>query len=114
MSNKTYLCVHRSQPGQRSGHKPSPAQMEQMYEKFNTWRETFKDNIVDMGGRLEKDGRVVSTEGVKDGPFAEAKEIIGGFMILSATSIDEAADVTAKMPGLGSGSTIEVREITTS
>ncbi len=45
-----YLCIQRSQPGK--GKAPSPAQMEEMYAKFNAWREKFQDNIVDMGGKL--------------------------------------------------------------
>lgn len=47
-----YLCMQRSQPVKGKGEKPSPAQMEEMYAKFNVWREKFQKNIVDMGGKL--------------------------------------------------------------
>ncbi len=48
-----YLCIQRSQPGQPGkGKAPSPAQMEEMYAKFNAWREKYQENIVDMGGKL--------------------------------------------------------------
>ncbi|NNF05193.1 MAG: hypothetical protein HKN21_00400, partial [Candidatus Eisenbacteria bacterium] len=73
-----YLCIQRSQPDPNR-EKPSPAQMEQMYAKFNTWKEKFQDNIIDMGGQL-RGGKVVTSEGATDGPFAETKEIVGGFM----------------------------------
>jgi hypothetical protein len=111
MSKKNYLCVQRSQPGQGSGEKPTPAQMEQMYAAFSAWKEKFQDNIVDMGGKLGG-GKMVTAEGVSDGPFVESKEVIGGFMIVSANSIDEAVEIASGVPGLVSpGSGVEVREI---
>ncbi len=78
MTKQNYLCIQRSQPRQQGkGQEPSPAQMEEMYAKFNAWKEKFKDNIVDMGGKLGA-GTVVTSEGTTDGPFVEAKEVVGG------------------------------------
>ncbi len=112
MSKQKYLCIQRSVPGD-SREKPSPAQMEEMYAKFNAWREKFKDNIVDMGGKLGG-GKVVTSEGATDGPFVEAKEIAGGFMIVEADSIEEAVQVAQESPGvMMPGSSVEVREIST-
>ncbi len=107
-----YLCIQRSQPGQPGkGEKPSPAQMEEMYAKFNAWKEKFQENIVDMGGRL-KGGKVVTSEGATDGPFVEAKEVIGGYMIISAENVDVAIEVARQCPGVVSPrSSVEVREI---
>lgn len=94
--------------------KPSPAQMEEMFARFNAWKDKFADNIVDMGGRLAG-GKVVSSEGSSDGPFVEVKEIVGGFMIIEAESIEEAVQVAQESPGTSApGSTVEVREIATS
>ena len=87
--------------------------MEEMYAKFNAWKEKYQDNIVDMGGRL-KSGKIVTYDGVTDGPFIEAKEVIGGFMIVSAESIEEAIEVARESPGIYPGSSVEVREISTS
>ncbi len=114
MSKQNYLCIQRSQPGQPGkGEGPSPTQMEEMYAKFNIWKEKFQDNIVDMGGKLG-DGKIVTSEGATDGPFVEAKEVIGGYMIVSAESIEEAVEVARQSPGVWSpGSSVEVREIST-
>ncbi len=113
MSKQNYLCIQRSQPGGGSGDKPSPTQMEEMYAKFSAWKEKYKDNIVDMGGKLGE-GKFVTTDGVTDGPFVEAKEVIGGFMIVSAESLEEAIEVASGVPGLVSpGSGVEVRTIHT-
>ncbi len=78
MSKQKYLCIHRSPPGQaRKGQPPSAAQMEEMMAKFNAWREKYQDAIVDMGGPLKRGGTIVTSEGATDGPFAEAKEVLG-------------------------------------
>ena len=112
MSKKKYLCIQRSVPS-GSSEKPSPAQMEEMYAKFNTWREKFQSNIVDMGGKLGS-GKVVTSEEATDGPFIEVKEVVGGFMIVQADSLEEAIQVAQESPGvMMPGSSVEVREIST-
>jgi hypothetical protein len=107
-----YLCIQRSQPGGKR-EKLSPAQMQEMYAIFNAWKDKFRQNIVDMGGRLGG-GKVVTSEGATDGPFVEAKEVVGGFMIISAASLEEAMQVARECPGVVMpGSSVEVREIHT-
>ena len=107
-----YLCIQRSQPGGKR-EKPSPAQMQEMYAVFNAWKDKFRENIMDIGGKLGG-GKVVTSEGATDGPFVEAKEIVGGFMIISAASLEEAMQVARECPGvLMPGSSVEVREIHT-
>ena len=49
---------------------------------------------------------------ISDGPFAETKEQLGGFYLVEASDIDEAAKIAAKIPGSRFGS-IEVRPIMT-
>ncbi len=113
MPKQNYLCIQRSQPGKGGGEKPSPAQMEQMYAKFNAWKEKFQENLVDLGGKLGG-GKVVTSEGATDGPFVEAKEVVGGYMIVSAESLEEAIEVAQQSPGVWMpGSSVEVREIST-
>ena len=113
MTTKTYLCIQRSQPGGGDASKPSPAQMQEMFAKFNAWKEKFKDSIVDMGGKLG-DGKVVTSAGATDGPFVEVKEVAGGFMIVSANNVDEAVEIARESPGVWApGSSVEVREIHT-
>jgi hypothetical protein len=50
MSKQNYLCIQRSQSGKCEA--PSPARMEEMYAKFNAWREKYREEIVDMGGLI--------------------------------------------------------------
>ena len=106
-----YLCLQRNLPG-GSGGQASPAQMQEMYAKFTSWQDKFKTNLIDLGGRLGS-GRLV-TEPTTDGPFVEVKELIGGYMVVSAGSLEEAVNVARQCPGLVSpGSGVEVIEIHT-
>jgi hypothetical protein len=104
---KKYLFLMRSQTGNRE--QPSPAQMQEMYAVFNAWKEKFKENILDMGGKLMPGGKLVTTSGATDGPFVETKEIVGGYMFVSADSVEHAIEVAREMPMLMPGSTIEIR-----
>ena len=106
-----YLFIQRSVPGAKQ-EPPSPAQMQEMFAAFNAWKDKFKDNIVDMGGKLASGGKMVTSSGVTDGPFVEAKEIVGGFMIVQVASYELACQIAKEGPGaMMPGSSIEVREL---
>lgn len=115
MPKQKYLCIQRSQPGQSGkSQPPTPAQKEQMMAKFNAWREKYQEAIVDMGRPLKRGGKIVTSESTTDGPFAEAKEVIGGYMIVVADSMEAAVAIALESPGVAMpGSSVEVREITT-
>jgi hypothetical protein len=85
--------------------------MQEMFASFNAWREKFKSQIVDLGGKLKSGGKVLTTSGVTDGPFVEMKEIIGGYMVISADSYEGAIEVARESPGYGPGASLEIREI---
>jgi hypothetical protein len=94
--------------GSMKAPKPSPAQMQEMFAQFAAWQAKFKNNLVDMGGKLG-DGRLVAAA---DGPLVLVKDLVGGYMIVSAASLDEAIEVASGCPGLvGLNSGVEVVEI---
>ncbi len=88
-------------------------QREAVYAKYRAFGEAAASRIVD-GAELAstrtattvrvRDGQTVVT----DGPFAETKEALGGFYLLDCSSLDEAADVAARIPGAETGA-IELR-----
>ena len=109
MATNKYLCLYRGAPAQQT---PSPAQMQEMLVAFNKWKEQFKGAILEMGSQLKSSGRVVTTSGVTDGPFAEGKEIIAGYMIVGADDYEGAVAVMKAMPMLRRpDARIEIREI---
>lgn len=110
MSN-LYMCVLRNSDG--GCEEPSPSQMDEAFAKFEQWREKFADNIEDMGGKLG-DGNVLTGDGVVDGPFMEVKEIVGGYMVVRADSLDEATEVVRQCPPVAvslGATTVEIRQI---
>jgi hypothetical protein len=110
MPNRRYLCLHRRVPGERQ--QPSPAQMQEMQAVFNRWKEKYNANILDMGGPLKPGGKILTASGVTDGPFTEAKEMVGGYMIVSAESFEQALEVARESPALlMPGSSVEIREL---
>jgi len=112
MKNNTYMCILRS--GSGGCEKPSPYDMEAMFAKYQIWQDKFADNILDMGNKLGDVASVVRQDGVTDGPFLELKEIVGGYMMLSATTLDEAISVIKASPMVAnSGTSIEIREVET-
>jgi hypothetical protein len=87
--------------------------MQEMYEKFNAWREKFQEHLVDLGGRLGS-GRLALPDPAPDGPLVEMKELVGGYMIVSAPDLDQALQIARQCPGLvRPGSGVEVIEIRT-
>ena len=112
MSKRKYLVLFRNQPtGGQAG--PSPEQMQQMFAAYKAWMEKFKDDILDMGDKLKAEGRVVTASGVADGPFVETKEVVGGYMIVSAANFDGAVEVVRACPAVHApGASMEIRELT--
>jgi hypothetical protein len=56
--------------------------------------------------RVENGGTVTT-----DGPFAETKEVLGGYFLLEADDIDAALDVAARVPAARLGGAVEVRPL---
>jgi len=109
MSDKTeYLVISR---GQWDDDK-SPEQIQQAIDDFYVWKDRLVgEGRMKAGQRLARPIRLVSRQGVTDGPFAEAKEIIGGYWFFLAGSLDEAAALAAQNPCMACGLSYEVRPI---
>jgi hypothetical protein len=48
---------------------------------------------------------------VTDGPYAEAKEVLGGFFLIEAADIDEATRWASKLPAAWNGGKVEIRPV---
>jgi hypothetical protein len=48
---------------------------------------------------------------VTDGPFADTKEVLGGFCLVEAANLDEALELAARVPAARLGGTVEVRPV---
>ena len=105
-----YLFLYWNPPP--PDQQPSPEEMQQMLAQWTGWKEKFADAVVDMGDGLQHSGRTLKEGKISDGPYAESKEIIGGFSIIQAESYEAALEVAKACPAsLMPGATIEIREM---
>jgi len=92
----------------------SPEEMEASMKKWMDWMGNFaaQNKLIDRGNRLHGAGKVVNPGNViTDGPYTEIKELIGGYTLVRAESLDEAAEMAKNCPILEMGGNVEVREI---
>ncbi len=94
--------------------QPSPEQMQAAIKPWQDWVGGIaaQNKLVSTGNRLHPEGKVVRPDKVvTNGPYAEIKEAIGGFVVIKANDFDEAAEIAKGCPILlapWSGS-VEVR-----
>lgn len=108
-ANNDYLLLSRGQWDSRS----DKADIEAAIEKLYTWYEAnLARGVFKPGSRLTMDTAIVNREGIRtDGPFAEGKEVIGGYWIIVAESLEAAAVIAAQNPVLPHGLTFEIRPL---
>jgi len=106
-----FLFVYRSNPA--SFANIPPEEMQKHMEKWRTWiTEAMKKGwMLDPGDALNKEGKVVTAKVVTDGPFVESKEVLGGYSIVQADTIDAAAQLAKGCPGIAAGGSVEVRPL---
>lgn len=108
---KNFLFVYRATP---VTEQPSPEQMQQVMSQWMNWLGNIgaQDKLVDNGNSLHATGNVVKADGtITDGPYTEIKETIGGYSIVKADTLEEAAELAKGCPIFNHGGNVEVREI---
>jgi len=115
--NAPYMLFFRNSGPETHQHL-SPSQRQNLVTRWNAWYDGLaaKGKAVE-GQPLELETRTVSGIGgsrVVDGPFAEAKEAIGGYVKLLVRDLEEATEIAKCHPGLEYGLIIEVRSMTPS
>lgn len=110
-SSPFLLLLH--QPN--TGPEPTPEEMQAIMGRFGTWMAgLYTKGIVAGTNGLEPTGKVLREPGgaiVTDGPYAEAKEIVGGYILINASSMDEAVEIARGCPGLDYRLAVEVRPV---
>ena len=93
----------------------SPEQMQKRIEKWRAWFKQLGEqgHLKDIGHPLESSGKVVTgkEKSVMDGPFAEAKDVVGGFSLIQARDLGQATELSKSCPILEFGGSVEVRPI---
>jgi hypothetical protein len=93
----------------------SPEQMQQTTQKWLAWFKELGANgyIKEPGHPLQATGKVVSGKqrSVHDGPYAEAKDVVGGFTVIEARDLAHAVEISKGCPIFEVGGSVEVRPI---
>ena len=92
----------------------SPEQMQAQMGRWFAWGDKMKEQGILRGGaallatgkRIRGPKRIVS-----DGPFAESKELVGGYYTVAANSIDEVEKIAQDYPDFDFDGTVEIREV---
>ncbi|RDS81917.1 YciI family protein [Dyella psychrodurans] len=103
-----YLVISRGQWDKDRSRE----EIQKAIDDFYTWHDRLvSEGVMKSGQRLAREAKIVSSGGVTDGPFAEGKEVVGGYWFFLAGSLAEAAALAAQNPCLACGLTYEVRPI---
>jgi len=93
----------------------SPEQMQKTTQKWVAWFRELNDkgHVKYPGHPLEAGGKVVRgrDKTVYDGPYAEAKDVVGGFTLIEARDLTEAVELSKGCPILEAGGSVEVRPV---
>jgi hypothetical protein len=113
-TNIEYLLLFRGTDWDRG---LSPEEIQRVMGKLMGWFDQLhRRKLIKAAQPLGCEGKIVAgRQGrrVNDGVFVESKEAIGGYLVLSASSLEEAVAVAREHPCLEHGATVEVRPIAT-
>lgn len=110
---ENYLLIYRSE--YKAAPTATPEQAQAMTKKWMDWISGLdaKNQLTDRGNRLDPASGKVLKPGnvVTNGPYAEIKEMIGGYSIVKAASYDEAVEIAKGCPIFQVGGHVEIRSI---
>lgn len=92
----------------------SPEAMQKHMQKWFAWVEKLqKEGRYDSGEALLPHGKFISgpNKVVTDGPFAESKELVGGYFIVKAKDMDEALKISQDYPDFIFNGKVQVRPV---
>jgi hypothetical protein len=107
-----FLLIFRRDPDFDANF--TPAQLQEVTKPWQDWMGGLaaQNKLADSGNRLAVEGKVVKPGNVvTNGPYVEIKEAIGGYIVVRAATLEEAAELAKDCPILATGGTVEVRQI---
>lgn len=110
-----FVLLYRDTVEARQQRMGSPDRAQQEMKKWQAWFKdmTEKGQLKTLGQPLDFVGKVIegTRKMITDGPFSETKDIIGGYSVIEAKDLDEAAQIGSGCPILDSGGKVEVRPV---
>lgn len=107
-----FMFIYRG--GNDGAEEASPEDMQQAMQAWGEWIQGGMEAgwLLDGGDGLKAEGQVVQPDlAVIDGPFAESKEMVGGYSMVEADSLAAAVEHAKTSPMIAAGGSVEVREL---
>jgi len=112
--DKFMLLFHSPISQEQDFMAQSPEAIQAEIEKWNKWiggiaeqgKFVGTEALMPTGKLMTKGGQVVT-----DGPYTEGKEVVGGYTVVSAASIEEAIELAQGCPIFDTDGTVEVRPV---
>lgn len=97
----------------------SPSEMQAMIDRYRKWSQQMAaegriaggHKLTEEGGKRIRAGRDGGAPLVTDGPYAEAKDVVGGLFIINAASYEDAVRIASSCPHVRGQNVVEVRRI---
>jgi hypothetical protein len=97
----------------------SPFEMQAIIDRYRQWSQRMAaegriaggHKLTDEGGKRIRAGRSGGAPVVTDGPYAEAKDVVGGLFIINASSYEDAVRIASTCPHVRGDNVVEVRKI---
>jgi hypothetical protein len=110
-----FIYLYRNSPEERKKFLATPEVAQKGMQRWMAWMRDLesKGHLKSAGQPLDPDGKVVRgpTRSITDGPFIEAKDVIGGFSIIEARDIAEAAELAKGCPAVDGSGSVEIRPV---
>jgi hypothetical protein len=92
----------------------SPADIQSTIGKYRSWAQKMREEgrLIDAEG-LKDGGKVLTGSAggiITDGPFPETKEMVGGYYVFTADSMEQAEQIARDCPALSYGGSVELRQ----
>jgi hypothetical protein len=107
---KEFILLFRS--ASNGDARPSPEQLQNITKPWQDWMGSIaaQDKLASRGNRLSFEGAAVLPGNVvTDGPYAEVKEILGGYIVVKTAGLDDAIELAKGCPILSIGGNVEIR-----
>lgn len=110
-----FVFLFRSTLADQTEHLGTPERAQKSMQAWLSWVRELETtgHLKNPGQPLGRGGTVVSGKNklVTDGPYAEAKDVVLGFMIIEARDLAQAAELSKGCPMLDGGGSVEIRPV---
>lgn len=110
-----FFYIYYINPASRQAAMGTPEAAQQSMQRWMKWLADLEaaGHLKDRGQPLESAAKTVRDQGktITDGPFAETKDLVGGYSIVEARDLDQAVELSKGCPVLLNGGSVEVRPV---